>query len=104
MYNDVLLQVKAQQLFALIIQHFHDLLKFYGEGRLKHAWRAFIQPFSLRFMKIRDEIDECSRSIDKRAEVLLHTAVHEIRSWDAKLALIRQKVDLIRGVSALLLV
>lgn len=85
-YNSPVLAQKAETLFALIIQHYHAMLKFYREGKLKHAWKSFIQPYSMRFKALKEEIDQCSRSIDLYALTSLHINVDAIRKDQAVLS------------------
>ncbi|KAF2169418.1 hypothetical protein M409DRAFT_52660 [Zasmidium cellare ATCC 36951] len=99
-YNSPVLLKKAETLFGLIIQHFHAMIKFYREGRLKHAWKAFIHPYSLRFKALKDEIDQCSRSIDLCALASLHVNVHAIGKDQIGL---NDKVDLIDEKLSLLM-
>lgn len=79
LYNDPILQNKVEELFVFIIGHFEATLKFYQEGRLKHAWNAFIQPYSIRFKSLKQEIDISSRSIEQYVSVELHVVLADLR-------------------------
>lgn len=114
LYSSPVLEKKAETLFTLIIRHFHEMLKFYSEGRLKHAWKSFIQPYSMRFKALKDEIDQCSRSFEQYVQISLHVNVDANRKAqlilgnrvdvvDSKVDMMSSKVNVLDGKLGLLL-
>jgi hypothetical protein len=70
LYDEPLLQQAAEKVYGFIIEIFHEMVKFYEESPLKHAWKAFIQPLEVRFTPLVDAIDEQSRFMRDFASAL----------------------------------
>ncbi|GIZ38330.1 hypothetical protein CKM354_000175000 [Cercospora kikuchii] len=93
LYNDPILQSKIEELFVLIMGHFEAMLKFYQERRLKHAWKALIQPYSIRFKSLKQEIDTCSRAIEQYVSVKLHVVLADLRQVQSAIDLKVRSLD-----------
>jgi hypothetical protein len=70
LYDEPLLQQAAEKVYGFLIEIFHEMVKFYEESPVKHAWKSFIQPLSVRFTPLVEAIDEQSRLMDGFASAL----------------------------------
>lgn len=61
------MQDAVSQLYAKIIEFFLMAIKWYYRGRLSHSIRSIVEPFSLGFKPIIDEITEGYRRVDELA-------------------------------------
>jgi hypothetical protein len=55
------MQLAAEKVYGSLIELFHQMVKFYEESPLKHAWKSFSAPLSIRFAPIIEAIDEQSQ-------------------------------------------
>ncbi|KAF6811845.1 hypothetical protein CMUS01_13184 [Colletotrichum musicola] len=67
LYPTQRMQDAVSQLYAKIIEFFLMAIKWYKRGRLSHSIRSIVEPFSLGFKPIIDEITERSRRVDELA-------------------------------------
>ena len=70
LYEEPLMQQAAEKVYGSLIELFHEMVKFYEESPLKHAWKSFSQPLSVRFDPLIDAIDEQSRFMRQLAATL----------------------------------
>lgn len=77
LYKEPRLQQAAENVYGVLIELFHEIVKFYEESPLKHAWKSFSQPLSVRFAPLISTIDEQSRCMSKIVSLL---AKRELRS------------------------
>ena len=61
LYEEPLMQQAAEKVYGSFIELFHEMVKFYEESPLKHAWKSFGQPLSVRFTPLIEAINEQSR-------------------------------------------
>ena len=61
LYSEPLMQLAAEKIYGSLIELFQEMVKFYEESPLKHAWKSFSAPLSVRFAPIIEAIDEQSR-------------------------------------------
>jgi hypothetical protein len=54
------MQHAAEKVYGFFKELFHEMVKFY-ESPLKHAWKSFSQPLTVRFAPIIDAIDKQSQ-------------------------------------------
>ena len=64
------MQLAAEKVYASLIELFQEMVKFYEESPLKHAWKSFSAPLSVRFAPIIEAIDEQSRFMRDFASAL----------------------------------
>jgi hypothetical protein len=64
------MQLAAEKIYTHFIELFHEMVKFYEESPLKHAWKSFSAPLSVRFAPIIDAIDEQSQTMRHFASAL----------------------------------
>jgi hypothetical protein len=64
------MQLAAEKLYSSFIELFHEMVKFYEESPLKHAWKSFSQPLIVRFASIIENIDDQSQVIRHFASAL----------------------------------
>ncbi|KAK4951235.1 hypothetical protein LTR10_010208 [Elasticomyces elasticus] len=88
----------VHDIYEAIITHLQDTLEFYQHGRLKKAWKAFIQPYSLRFQDHVVRIEACSREIESLAIALGHQGIREM--YGAMLKLQARVHSLESGISS----
>jgi hypothetical protein len=55
------MQLAAEKIYTHLIKLFQEMVKFYEESPLKHAWKSFSAPLSVRFAPIIEAIDEQSQ-------------------------------------------
>ncbi|KAF6838383.1 hypothetical protein CPLU01_02495 [Colletotrichum plurivorum] len=67
LYPTQRMQDAVSQLYAKIIEFFLMAIRWYKRGRLSHSIRSIVEPFSLGFKPIIDEITERSRRVDELA-------------------------------------
>lgn len=65
-----------EELYGHIFEFFSRAHKWYHEGLARHIWHSFTQPPSLRYEDILEDIDECSRQIDKLAQLGSHVEIN----------------------------
>jgi hypothetical protein len=70
LYDELLMQLAAEKIYTHFIELFHEMVKFYEESPLKHAWKSFSAPLSVRFAPIIDAIDEQSQTMRHFASAL----------------------------------
>lgn len=70
LYEETLMQQAAEKVFGSLMELYHEMVKFYEEPPLKHAWKSFSQPLSVRFSPLIDAIDEQSRFMRQLAATL----------------------------------
>lgn len=78
LYNTPSMQQAAHKLYGLVLQHCYSMLEWYEEGRLTHAWKAFIKPYSLRFEDTVKEVESASRLIEQLANVELQREQRQV--------------------------
>jgi hypothetical protein len=64
------MQLAAEKVYGSLIELFQEMVKFYEESPLKHAWKSFSAPLSVRFAPIIEAIDEQSRFMRDFASAL----------------------------------
>jgi hypothetical protein len=64
------MQLAAEKVYGSFIELFHEMVKFYEESPLKHAWKSFSQPLSIRFAPLIEAIDEQSQFMRDFASAL----------------------------------
>lgn len=69
----------VQSLYAEIINFLVRSLGWYEAKPWKHAWKAFKDPYKLRFQDLQDKIDEKARRMDKMANTLSQMRINEIQ-------------------------
>ncbi|KAL1642212.1 hypothetical protein SLS58_005552 [Diplodia intermedia] len=68
----------AESLYVEVINFLMRSLEWYEANPWKHAWKAFKNPYKLRFEDLQDKIDEKSRRMDEMANTLSHMKINEI--------------------------
>ncbi|KAL8953357.1 MAG: hypothetical protein Q9222_000784 [Ikaeria aurantiellina] len=79
----------AQQ-FASLLKFFRLAIQFYKDSRLKHAWKAFVQPWSLAFQDIYDTV---ATQAEKVKELAALAAKAELRDAHIQIAESRMVSD-----------
>ena len=64
------MQHAAEKVYASIVELFGGMAKFYEESPLKHAWKSFSQPLSIRFAPLVEAVEEQSRFMRDLASAL----------------------------------
>ena len=64
------MQLAAEKIYSSLIELFREMVKFYEESPLKHAWKSFSAPLSVRFALIIEAIDEQSRFMQEFSSAL----------------------------------
>jgi hypothetical protein len=72
------MQVAVQKLYSLIICYFQRMLDWYEANRFMHAWKAFTQPYSLRYRDLESQVKEVARSIQSLAAILSQQEIHQV--------------------------
>ena len=70
LYSELLMQLAAEKIYGSLIELFSEMVRFYEESPLKHAWKSFSAPLSVRFAPIIEAIDEQSRFMRDFASAL----------------------------------
>jgi hypothetical protein len=78
LYDEPLLQQAVEKVYGIFIELFHEMVRFYEESPLKHAWKSFSQPLSIRFNPLIDAIDEQSRFMHDFASALAKKEQHSM--------------------------
>jgi hypothetical protein len=70
LYQKPLVQHASENVYGFFKELFHEMVKFYEESPLKHAWKSISQPLSVRSAPIIDDIDEQSQFVRDFASAL----------------------------------
>jgi hypothetical protein len=82
--HDDTLERKAEALYVLLLEYFHEMLKFYEEGRFKHIWKSLVQPYAIRLKPLKDQIDRASKSFSEYVRVRVDEVVFVIRDTQTR--------------------
>lgn len=70
----------VELLYSDILKFLLMSLRWYEQGSLKRAWKAFAEPYKVHLKDFRDKIDESARRVDNLAQTLAHDKI--IKSHD----------------------
>ena len=51
LYDEPLMQLAAEMIYTHFIELFHEMVKFYEESPLKHAWKSFSAPWAFDLLQ-----------------------------------------------------
>ncbi|KAF4542891.1 hypothetical protein BFW01_g4810 [Lasiodiplodia theobromae] len=68
----------TQCLYAEVINLLMRCLEWYEANPWKHAWKAFKDPYKLRFQDLRDKVDEKARRMDEMANTLSQMKINDM--------------------------
>lgn len=66
-------------LYAKVICFSQRAIQWYGEGKIKHAVTALLQPYSLRFKDIVDDVSNISQRIERLAHNMSRVELRNTR-------------------------
>ena len=72
------------KLYAYLIDFLVKALHWYQEGKVKHIIHAITQPVKIRYKDILENIEECSRNIDRWAASSAHAELRDMHNLQQK--------------------
>ncbi|KIW17804.1 hypothetical protein PV08_04999 [Exophiala spinifera] len=78
-------------LYAKIIEFLMSALVWYQEGRLKRIYHAVTQPVDVRYKGLFDEINECSRCVDRWAVVASQAELRDVHNTQSDILTISER-------------
>lgn len=75
----------SQSLYGEVISFLTRSLEWYEANPRKHAWKAFKDPYRLRFQDLRDKIDEKARRMDEMANTLSQMKINDMHQALARM-------------------
>lgn len=70
LYEEPLIQQAAEKIYGVLVDLFQEMMTFYEESPLKHAWKSFSHPMSIRFSPYVEAITEQSHFMCALASAL----------------------------------